>query len=139
MSSSTIRPIATDDAPRPLHGAPYSQAVACAGFIFVSGQLGLDAGEGVFVSGDVAEQTAQALRNVEAILEAAGSGLDRIVKTTVYLSNLDGWPAMNEVYKRIVGKPLAARSAIAVGLPEGALVEIEVIAVADDQARAPTP
>jgi 2-iminobutanoate/2-iminopropanoate deaminase len=139
MSSSTIRPIATGDAPRPLHGAPYSQAVAFGGFVFVSGQLGLDPAANVLVSGDAAEQTARALQNVEAILKAAGSGLDRLVKTTVYLSDLGDWPAMNEVYQSVVGQPLPARSAVAVGLPDGAMVEIEVIAVADDQARAPRP
>ena len=124
------RPIVvrTEDAPSPFQGAPYSQALKVGDLVFVSGQLGLKPGD-TEISGAIQEQTEQIFRNLRAILEAAGSGLDRIVKTTVFLSNLDDFQGMNEVYARHVGEDRPARSTVEVGaLPSGALVEIEAIA-----------
>jgi 2-iminobutanoate/2-iminopropanoate deaminase len=124
------RPIVvrTEDAPSPFQGAPYSQALKVGDLVFVSGQLGLEPGD-TEISGAIQEQTEQIFRNLRAILEAAGSGLDRIVKTTVFLSNLGDFQGMNEVYARHVGEDRPARSTVEVGaLPSGALVEIEAIA-----------
>ena len=121
--------VRTDDAPAPFQGAPYSQAITANGFVFVSGQVGIRAGESAVVGDGIEEQTEQTLANLRAILEAAGSGLDRLVKTTVYLSTLDDFAAMNEVYRRHVGDVPPARATIAVGLPANARVEIEAIAV----------
>jgi len=126
MSSSIV--IRTEDAPAPFQGAPYSQAIKTGGFVFVSGQLGLKPGE-TEIAGTIQDQTAQIFRNLEAILEAAGSGLDRIVKTTVFLVNLGDFQGMNEVYAQNVGDDRPARSTVEIGtLPSGALVEIEAIA-----------
>ena len=122
--------VRTDGAPAPFQGAPYNQAVRAGGFVFVAGQLGVRPGEAEMVGPAVAEQTEQALQNVAAILAASGSDMDRLVKTTVFLRNLDDFPAMNEVYARHVGAQPPARSTIEVGrLPSGALVEIEAIAL----------
>jgi 2-iminobutanoate/2-iminopropanoate deaminase len=123
--------IRTDNAPGPFQGAPYSQAIKANGFVFVAGQVSLKPDHGEIVGDTIQEQTEQALRNLAAILEAAGSGLDRIVKTTVFLQSLDDFPAMNEVYKQHVGDRPPARSTVEVAkLPSGALVEIEAIALA---------
>jgi len=123
--------IRTDSAPAPFQGAPYSQAIKANGFVFVSGQLSLKPDHGDLVGDTIAEQTEQVLLNLRAILEAAGSSLDRLVKTTVFLQNLDDFPAMNEVYKQHVGEQPPARSTVEVAkLPSGALVEIEAIALA---------
>ena len=120
--------VRTDDAPGPFQGAPYSQAIRAGGFVFVSGQLGLKLGDDE-ISGSIAEQTEQILLNLGAILEAAGSGLDRLVKTTVYLVDLSEFGAMNEVYSRHVGEAPPARATVEVAaLPSGARVEIEAIA-----------
>jgi 2-iminobutanoate/2-iminopropanoate deaminase len=128
MSKQVVR---TEAAPAPFEGAPYSQAVVANGFVFVSGQLGLRPGEKELVSGGIAEQTEQVLANLSAVLEAAGSGLDRVVKTTVFLQDLGDFAAMNEVYARHAGSAPPARSTVEVAkLPSGALVEIEAIAVA---------
>jgi 2-iminobutanoate/2-iminopropanoate deaminase len=125
-------PIRTEAAPAPFQGAPYSQAIKAGGFVFVSGQLALRPGEKELVAGGITEQTEQVLANLEAILTAAGSSLDRIVKTTVFLQNLDDFAGMNEVYARRVGSVPPARSTFEVAkLPSGALVEIEAIALAD--------
>ena len=124
--------IRTESAPAPFQGAPYSQAIKANGFVFVSGQLALLPGHTELVPGGISEQTEQVLANLKAILEAAGSGLDRIVKTTVFLQRLDDFAAMNEVYKRHVGSEPPARSTVEVAkLPSGALVEIEAVALAD--------
>jgi 2-iminobutanoate/2-iminopropanoate deaminase len=124
--------IRTEHAPAPFQGAPYSQAIKANGFVFVSGQLALLPGQKEIVPGGIAEQTEQVLANLEAILAAAGSGLDRIVKTTVFLQRLDDFAAMNEVYARHVGGEPPARSTVEVAkLPSGALVEIEAVALAD--------
>ena len=123
--------VRTDGAPAPFQGAPYSQGITANGLVFVSGQVGMRAGETEFAAGDIAGQTEQALANIRAILEAAGSSLDRIVKTTVFLQSMDDFAGMNEVYARHMGDVPPARSTFQVGrLPAGALVEIEAIALA---------
>ena len=121
--------VRTEDAPAPFQGAPYSQAIRAGDFVFVSGQVGMRPGESKVVGEGVEEQTEQTFANLRAILEAAGSGLERVVKTTVYLTTLDNFQGMNDVYRRHVGDVPPARATIAVGLPAGALVEIEAIAL----------
>jgi 2-iminobutanoate/2-iminopropanoate deaminase len=126
----TKEAVRTEAAPAPFQGAPYSQAIKAGGFVFVSGQLALKPGEKELVPGDIREQTEQVLANLGAILEAAGSSLDRLVKTTVFLQNLGDFAGMNEVYASHVGETPPARSTIEVAkLPSGALVEIEAIAL----------
>ena len=121
--------VRTEAAPAPFQGAPYSQAIAAGGFVFVSGQLGLMPGD-IAISGGIEEQTKQIFANLKAILEEAGSGLDRLVKTTVFLQNLDDFQGMNSVYSKHVGEQPPARSTVEVAkLPSGALVEIEAIAL----------
>ncbi len=121
--------IRTESAPAPFQGAPYSQAIETDGLVFVSGQLALEPGHTELRGGTIQEQTEQVFANLGAILEAAGSGLDRLVKTTVFLQNLDDFQGMNEVYARHVGDRPPARSTVEVArLPSGALVEIEAIA-----------
>ena len=121
--------VRTESAPAPFQGAPYNQAVKAGELVFVAGQLGLRPGDKAPVEG-ISEQTEQALANVRAILEEAGSSLDRLVKTTVFLQDLDDFTAMNEVYARHVGDSPPARSTVEVAkLPSGALVEIEAIAL----------
>jgi 2-iminobutanoate/2-iminopropanoate deaminase len=122
--------VRTEQAPAPFQGAPYSQAIRAGGLVFVSGQVALAPG-GELVGSDVAGQTEQVLANLRAILEAAGSGLDRVVKTTVYLSSLDDFQVMNDVYRRHIGEVPPARATVEVSaLPSGALVEIDAIALA---------
>ena len=129
MAGKTV--VRTESAPAPFQGAPYSQAIAAGGLVFVSGQLSLKPGDKEISAGTIEEQTEQVFANLRAILEAAGSSLDRLVKTTVFLQNLDDFPAMNEVYKQHVGDRPPARSTVEVAtLPSGALVEIEAIALA---------
>ena len=109
---------------------PYSQAVEANGFIFVSGQIPLDPVTCVFVPGGVEAQAEQSIKNLKAILEAAGSSLADVVKTTVFLTDMGSFAAVNEVYARFFTAECPARSAVQVGaLPKGALVEIEAIAV----------
>jgi 2-iminobutanoate/2-iminopropanoate deaminase len=120
--------VRTDRAPGPFQGAPYSQAIRAGGFVFVSGQLGLKLGDEE-IGGSIADQTEQIFVNLRAILEEAGSGLDRLVKTTVFLVDLTEFAAMNEVYARHVGDAPPARATVEVAaLPSGARVEIEAIA-----------
>jgi len=122
--------VRTERAPAPFQGAPYNQAVKAGGFVFVAGQLGLEPGGKEMASVEVAEQTEQVMQNLRAILEEAGSGLDKLVKTTVFLQNLDDFAAMNEVYAAHVGDRPPARSTVEIAkLPSGALVEIEAIAL----------
>ncbi|HZU19833.1 MAG TPA: Rid family detoxifying hydrolase [Gaiellaceae bacterium] len=121
--------VRTEDAPAPFQGAPYSQAIAAGQFVFVSGQVGVRAGESQPVSASVAEQTEQALANLGAILAAAGSGLDRIVKTTVYLSSLADFAEMNEAYRRQIPDPPPARATVGAELPGEFRVEIEAVAL----------
>jgi 2-iminobutanoate/2-iminopropanoate deaminase len=126
---SEKRVVRTEAAPAPFQGAPYSQAIVAGGFVFVSGQLGLKPGD-TSISGGIAEQTEQVFANLRAILQEAGSGLDRLVKTTVFLQHLDDFQTMNEVYARHVGELPPARATVEVAqLPSGALVEIEAIAL----------
>ena len=123
--------VRTEKAPAPFQGAPYSQAIKANGFVFVSGQLGLTPGHAELVGSTIEEQTRQVFDNLEAILTEAGSGLERIVKTTVFLASLDDFQGMNSVYAERVGDVPPARATIEVaGLPSGALVEIEAIALA---------
>ena len=113
-------------APKPV--GPYSQAVSFGEFIYSSGQVGLNS-EGKFVSDDVQDQTKQTLENLKSILEDNGSSLDNVIKTTVYLRDMNDFKPMNEIYARYFGSSLPARSTVAVvGLPLDAKVEIEVIA-----------
>jgi 2-iminobutanoate/2-iminopropanoate deaminase len=124
--------VRTESAPAPFQGAPYSQAITAGGFVFVSGQLALRPGDKEIVPGGIAEQTEQVFANLRAVLEAAGSSLGRLVKTTVFLQNLGDFAAMNEVYSRQVGDSPPARSTVEVAkLPSGALVEIEAIGLVD--------
>ena len=123
--------VRTEAAPAPFQGAPYSQAIRAGGLVFISGQLALRPGTPELVGEGIAEQTAQVFANLRAILEEAGSGLHRIVKTTVYLTSLDDFQGMNEVYRQHVGDVPPARATVEVsGLPSGARVEIEAIALA---------
>jgi 2-iminobutanoate/2-iminopropanoate deaminase len=123
--------VRTEAAPAPFQGAPYSQAIKAAGLVFVAGQVGITPGASEMVGDSIQEQTEQALQNLGAILEAAGTGLDRLVKTTVFLQNFDDFAGMNEVYAKHVGDQPPARSTVEVAkLPSGALVEIEAIALA---------
>ena len=119
--------ISTDKAPGAI--GPYSQAIAANGFIYCSGQIPIDPATGAFVPGGIKEQTEQVAKNVVALLAAAGSDITKVVKTTCFLQTMDDFAAFNEVYALyFTGKP--ARSTLAVaGLPRGALVEIEVIAL----------
>ena len=118
----------TDKAPAAV--GPYSQAIEANGFIFASGQLPIDLSTNAFAEGGVKEQTRQSLTNARNVLAAAGVDLSHVVKTTVFLSDMDNFAAMNEVYAEFFKEPYPARSAIAVkALPKGALVEVECIAV----------
>jgi len=123
--------VRTESAPAPFQGAPYSQAIRAGGFVFVSGQLALRPGDKELAGGSIEEQTEQVFANIRAILEEAGTGLDRLVKTTVFLQDLGDFQGMNSVYARHVGDNPPARSTVEVAkLPSGALVEIEAIALA---------
>lgn len=127
MSEKTV--VRTEAAPAPFQGAPYSQAISAGGFVFVSGQLALRRGDKAISGETIEEQTEQIFANLRAILVAAGSGLDRLVKTTVFLQDLDDFQGMNAVYAKHVGDRPPARSTVEVAkLPSGAKVEIEAIA-----------
>ena len=120
--------IATEDAPSAI--GPYSQAVKTNGMVFCSGQIPIDPAKGEFVSNDTAEQTEQVLRNLAAVLEAAGTSLNNVVKTTVFLADMADFAAMNEVYARYFSENKPARATVqAAGLPRGARVEIDCIAI----------
>lgn len=128
MSEKTV--VRTEAAPAPFQGAPYSQAIAAGGLLFVSGQLALKPGDSTIEAATIEEQTEQVFANLRAILEEAGSGLDRLVKTTVFLQDLGDFQGMNSVYATHVGDRPPARSTVEVAkLPSGALVEIEAIAL----------
>jgi 2-iminobutanoate/2-iminopropanoate deaminase len=127
MDKEAVR---SEAAPAPFQGAPYSQAIRANGLVFVSGQLSLRPDHAEIVGEGIAEQTELVFANLRAILEEAGSGLDRLVKTTVYLTDLGDFAGMNEVYARHVGATPPARATIEVSaLPSGAKVEIEAIAL----------
>ena len=121
--------ISTKKAPAAI--GPYSQAIRVGNLIYTSGQIPLDPATGAFVEGGIKEQTRQALTNIKAILEEAGTSMDKVVKTTVFMANMDDFADMNAVYAEFFTEPYPARSAVAVKtLPKGALIEIEVIAEA---------
>jgi 2-iminobutanoate/2-iminopropanoate deaminase len=124
--------IATEKAPQAI--GPYSQAVVANGFVFASGQIPIDPATGQFVEGGIVEQTEQVLRNVSNLLEAAGTSLARVVKTTVFLADMNDFAAMNETYARFFGAEPPARSTVqAARLPRDARVEIEVVALAGSE------
>jgi 2-iminobutanoate/2-iminopropanoate deaminase len=121
--------IRTDTAPKAI--GPYEQAIKTDGYIFTAGQIPIDPTSGNLVPGGIAEQTRQVLENLKAVLEAAGSSIDRVVKATVFLKNMADFPAMNEVYAEYFAGAKPARSTVAVAeLPKGALVEIDLVALA---------
>ena len=121
--------ISTDRGPRAI--GPYSQAIRANGFLFLSGQVSLDPATQQLVPGDIAAQTTRVLENLKAVLEAAGSSLDRVVKTTVYLKDMNDFSAMNEVYARYFPNDPPARATVEVArLPKDARVEIDLIALA---------
>ena len=124
--------IKTESAPAAI--GPYSQAVRAGNFVFASGQIPIDPKTGEFVAGGIAEQTEQVMRNLAALLEAAGSGLDRIIKTTVFLADMNDFAAMNEVYGRFFKENPPARATVqAARLPRDARVEIEAIALVEKE------
>ena len=123
-----LRVISTDGAPKAI--GPYSQAIVAGDLVFCAGQIAIDPKTGELVSGDIREQTRRALDNLAAVLQAAGSALDRVTKTTVFLSDMAEFSAMNEVYAERFGSHRPARSTVPVGaLPRGSRIEIECIAV----------
>lgn len=130
----SMKSIHTNQAPAAI--GPYSQAIEANGMIFASGQIPIDPATGQFVEGGIQEQTRQALTNARSILQAAGTDMENVIKTTVYLSDINNFAAMNEVYAQFFTEPFPARSAVAVkDLPKGALVEIEVLAIKPDNSK----
>ncbi|HYY34437.1 MAG TPA: Rid family detoxifying hydrolase [Gaiellaceae bacterium] len=126
MSKQVVR---TERAPAPFQGAPYSQAVVHDDLVFVAGQIGIDPQTNEVVEGGIRAQTEQAMKNLAAILEAAGSSLANVLKTSIFLVDFGDFSAMNEVYASYVGPDFPARATVQIaGLPSGALVEIEVVA-----------
>jgi len=124
----TLNPVATDKAPKAI--GPYSQAIVTGDTVYTAGQVALDPKTGELVGTTVAEQTEQVLQNLTAVLAASGSSLGQVVKTTVYLTDMADFAAMNEVYARHFGGHRPARSTVqAAGLPKGARVEIDAIAI----------
>ena len=123
--------IQTDNAPGAI--GPYSQAIKAGGFVFVSGQIPTDPQTGEFVAGGITEQTEQVLKNLKAVLEASGSSLAQVVKTTVFLADMKEFPGMNEVYATFFsGAPPARATVAAAGLPRDARVEIEAVALVSE-------
>ena len=121
--------VATPDAPKAI--GPYSQAIRANGFVFTAGQVAFDPATGNVVPGDVAAQTERVMKNLAAILQASGSGFDKVVRCTVFLKSMNDFAAMNEVYGRYFPAPPPARSTVEVArLPKDVLVEIDVIALA---------
>jgi 2-iminobutanoate/2-iminopropanoate deaminase len=121
--------IETESAPSPI--GPYSQAIRANGLLFVSGQIPLDPATGQTIEGDIAVQTRQVMNNLTAILHAAGSGLNKVVKTTVFLTNLDDFPRFNQVYGEFLGKARPARATVQVSrLPKEVLIQVDAIALA---------
>jgi len=122
--------ISTPDAPRAI--GPYSQAIRANGFVFISGQVAIDPANQQVINGDVTAQTEQVIKNLSAILKAAGCGLDKVVKSTVFLKNMGDFAAMNEIYgKHFTGAPPARSTVEAARLPKDVLVEIDVIALTE--------
>jgi 2-iminobutanoate/2-iminopropanoate deaminase len=122
--------IVTEGAPKPFSGAPYNQAIRAAGLVFCAGQVGLDPASDRLVEGGVEAQARRAMENLSAVLEAAGTSVDRIVKTTIFVTDLGDFAAVNAVYGSFFQADPPARSTVQVaGLPAGAVVEIEAIAL----------
>ena len=131
MSAPDRERIQTENAPAAI--GPYSQAIKAGGFVFASGQIPTDPQTGQFVAGGIAEQTEQVLKNLSAVLEAAGSSLALVVKTTVFLADMKEFAGMNEVYATFFSSPPPARATVAAaGLPRDARVEIEAVALASE-------
>ena len=123
-----VRIVHTENAPAAI--GPYSQAVVAGNFLFTAGQIAIDPATGQIVQGDVTAQTERVMRNLAAVLETAGATWSDVVKTTVYLQDMADFPRVNDVYGRVIGDARPARSTVQVpGLPRGALVEIDAIAV----------
>jgi 2-iminobutanoate/2-iminopropanoate deaminase len=123
------RTVHTENAPAPFQGAPYSQGIVHGDLVFVSGQLGVDPATGEMVEGGIGPQTMQVMKNVGAILDAAGSSLANVLQVSIFLVDLADFAAMNEVYAGFVGPDFPARATVQIGaLPSGALVEIAVVA-----------
>jgi 2-iminobutanoate/2-iminopropanoate deaminase len=121
-------PVSTKDAPQAI--GPYSQAIKAGGFVFVSGQIAIDPATSQVIQGDISAQTERVMKNLDAILQAAGSNLAQVVKSTVYLKNMSEFAAMNEVYGRFFKTTPPARATVEVSrLPKDVLVEIDVIAL----------
>ena len=120
--------VSTDKAPKAI--GPYEQAIKVGELVFTAGQIPIDPQTGNLIAGGIAEQTRQVLENLKAVVEAAGSSLDKAVKATVFLKNIGDFAALNEVYGEYLGKAKPARSTVAVAdLPRGALVEIDLVAM----------
>jgi len=120
--------VATKEAPQAI--GPYSQAIKAGGFVFTAGQIPIDPATGKLVEGDVKVQTERVLKNLSAVLAAAGSSMDRVVKTTVFLKNMSDFPAMNEVYGQFFKNDPPSRSTVGVAaLPKDALIEIDAVAL----------
>ncbi|HKE31665.1 MAG TPA: RidA family protein [Candidatus Angelobacter sp.] len=129
MSGQTREAVSTPNAPKAI--GPYSQAIKANGFIFISGQVAFDPATGNLISGGIEQQTEQVMKNLAAILQAAGSGWDKVVKTTVFLKNMSEFGPMNEVYGKFCKNAPPARSTVEVArLPRDVSVEIDVIALA---------
>ena len=123
------RVVHTERAPAPFQGAPYSQGIVHGDLVFIAGQVGIDPETNQVVGGGIEAQTEQAMKNISAVLEAAGSSLANVLKASIFLVDFGDFPAMNEVYARFVGPDFPARATVQIaGLPSGALVEIEVLA-----------
>jgi 2-iminobutanoate/2-iminopropanoate deaminase len=126
MTMPGSKTVWSSDAPPPV--GPYSQAVVCSGLVITAGQIGMDPVTGTLADG-VAAQADRVLRNLAAVLEAAGSGLDRVLKVTIFLTSMSDFEVVNRVYSGFFHEPFPARSTVAVaGLPKGALVEMEIMA-----------
>jgi 2-iminobutanoate/2-iminopropanoate deaminase len=120
--------VLTKDAPQPI--GPYSQAIKAGGFVFASGQIALDPATGKLIEGDIKAQTERVLKNLTAVLGAAGSSMDRVVRTTVFLKNISDFPAMNEVYGQFFKNEPPSRSTVGVAaLPKDSLLEIDIVAL----------
>ncbi len=123
------RAVRTDRAPAPFRGAPYSQAIVFGDLVFVSGQVAIDPQTNEFIEGDIAAQTQLVMRNLGAILEAAGSSLDKLLKTTIFLADFGDFAGMNEVYGGFVGDTPPARATVEIAsLPLGARIEVDAVA-----------
>ncbi len=123
--------VATQHAPAAI--GPYSQAIVHKGIAYLSGQIPLDPNSGTIVEGDIVAQTERVLQNLQAVLIACGSSMEKVLKTTVFLSDMADFPKVNEVYGRYLGESLPARSTVqAAGLPRGVMVEIDCIAIAPE-------